>query len=127
MSTNITQQLPAQPRKRSSAAPKAKTPKPAPRSIEHKVFGRGVLRSVRQVDSGTYVAEVEFGDGATRVICLDQPFWLTDISDLLAAPPKPSRRNPVPVQDNDARTTGEGQEADSLAVRGEAETLVETE
>jgi hypothetical protein len=98
LSTNITQQVPAQPRKRSSASPKVKTPKPEPRLVEHVHFGRGKVLGVRQLDNGDHAATVRFSDGTERVLQLQQRFWLTDTATLIPVPPKPSRRKPLPVE-----------------------------
>lgn len=87
------------PRKRAPAKPKLKAPTPEPRVLEHVHFGHGKLVGLRQLDNGDRTVQVEFGDGATRTIRLDQSYWITPISELLPAPPTPIRRVAKPQND----------------------------
>lgn len=56
-----------------------------PRLLEHVRYGLGKLIGVRQLDNGDYAVVVKFGDGATRVLRLEQRYWVTNIASLIPA------------------------------------------
>lgn len=67
--------------------------KPEPRFADHKLYGRGQILTVRELDSGgdIFVAEVKFED-VTRTIRLLPEYWRSSILSLI---PKPEKRAPV--------------------------------
>src|SRR5947209_2128347 len=79
----------------------------------HKMDGNYSMISCRCAvvkPNGDHAVIVEFDDGATRVVRLDQTYWLTPISEMLpAASPKP-RRSPKlkPVHEDEVRADDEG-------------------
>ncbi len=98
------------PRKRAPAKPKVKTPKPEPRVVEHVRYGPGKVLGVRQLDNGDHAVQVEFGDGTTRTLVLDQTFWVTSIRSLLPSKPVrcPAKPKPEPMEvTEDAENDGE--------------------
>jgi hypothetical protein len=70
--------------KRKSAKP------PKPRLIEHRSLGACTVVGVYLTDAGSIVADVDVA-GVRRTLSLDQGYWLSPITDLLAAMPPQSR------------------------------------
>jgi hypothetical protein len=92
-----------------------KTAKPEPRLLVHVALGQGVLLGVRELDSGTTVASVRFDDGSERILQLQQQYWLTDLTGLISAPTKPSRRQvPEPrLVEADASKSADDEEGET--------------
>lgn len=132
-----------------------KKPEGAPRVIQHKILGAGVLRAIRASASGGYVVECDFG-GTVRILQLRQEFWETPIVSVLKLighlpPPPAPKPEPVPVEETEDpekdgeqadeehdgeddehdvcdSEDGEGDDGDDEdRVRDEAETIVEAE
>src|SRR5579872_774940 len=63
--------------------------------IEHRSLGIGCMRGLRPSGSGGFCVDVEFG-GVTRTLRLEQSYWVTPISDVLALLPLfPASKTPV--------------------------------
>ena len=72
-----------------------KKAKPQPRLADHRLYGRGEVLAVRELDNGggVFVADIKFGD-SERTIRLAQEYWQTSIADLVPTPPRPKRHTP---------------------------------
>ncbi|MGA7766014.1 MAG: hypothetical protein WCA27_07280 [Candidatus Sulfotelmatobacter sp.] len=78
--------------------PHKETARPKPeklkleRVVEHVRYGKGKPIEIRQLDDGGHAVVVKFGDGAKRVLRLEQRYWVSNIASLIPPPPKPARR-----------------------------------
>ncbi len=63
--------------------------------IEHRTLGVGRLVGLRPSGSGGFVCDVKFGS-ITRTLKLDESYWVTPISDVVALLPMfPQSKSPV--------------------------------
>jgi hypothetical protein len=87
----------------------------AERTVEHRVYGVGILRYLKQIDNGSYAAVVDFA-GTERVVLNAHEYWLTPIDALMRlipvlpppAMPKPKAKPTKTLSDNERTDDEEG-------------------
>lgn len=94
---------------------RAQTPKI---DIEHRTFGIGRLVGLRASGSDGFVVDVNFG-GTKRTLKLEQSYWVTPISDVLALVPMfPQSKSPV-EREPKAESVDESEEPETAELDAE--------
>jgi len=68
------------------------------RTVEHRVYGVGVMRFIKQIDDGTFAAIVNFA-GIDRMVRIAPEYWLTPVDAIIKLlpllPMRPEPQKPV--------------------------------
>jgi hypothetical protein len=74
------------PRTKPAAYKRKPKPRPLSFAIKHVTFGDGLLVALRVGESGVYIADIDFA-GTKRTMRVEEKFFITPVSDILASAP----------------------------------------
>jgi hypothetical protein len=77
-------------------AKRQRNPKPPSFVVAHRILGDGVLIGLRLSDSGHYIGEIDF-NGARRLLRLEQAYFTTPVTDIIAVAHEFALASPKPV------------------------------